>query len=83
MLTSFACFNHILTDREGWWRFEEVRKLPINDEELKPGMKVVRRTYKGNSRMADKTDLWSNWNMMVQITEIIIEVNTTEQVPGP
>jgi hypothetical protein len=43
--------------------------MPVLGEKLKEGFDVVRCTYKGNSNMADKTELWNNWNMMVQVEE--------------
>ena len=52
----------------GWWLRNEVRILPTEGERLNEQLQVVRVTYTGNSKCADKHDMWKNYSMMVQIT---------------
>ena len=57
----------ISTGLPGWWWRDEIRVLPGEGEKLSDTLQVVRRTYHGNSKRANKDDLWKNWQMMVQI----------------
>ena len=51
----------------GWWLRKEVIILPVELEMLSAIYKVVRVTYLGNGKNANKDELWKNWEMMVEI----------------